>query len=138
MEREDLERKRDEVELVADHRNRLADEEQAEVAVTQRREDLQAHSVTSMVTARGSASGGQSRGVSLGASVWGRQSRGVAGHQRVGRSASIGRESAPQRAAHIATRTRISSDIKTSTPLAFPGSNSGATSTFVVTFRHSG
>src|SRR6266550_4231735 len=77
MEREDLERKRDEVELVADHRNRLADEEQAEVAVTQRREDLQAHSVTSMVTARGLASGGQSRGVSLGASVWGRQSGGV-------------------------------------------------------------
>src|SRR5438477_5719235 len=74
MEREDLERKRDEVELVADHRDRLADEEQAEVAVTQRREDLQAHSVTSMVTARGSASAGsisgrQSGGVSLGASV---------------------------------------------------------------------
>jgi hypothetical protein len=40
---QDLEGKRDGVQLVAGHRHRLADEEKAEVAVAERREDREAH-----------------------------------------------------------------------------------------------
>lgn len=48
------------------------------------------------------------------------QSRGVAGHQRVARSASVGRESTPQRAAARASRTSSRTAIKTSMTNSVP------------------
>src|SRR5207237_1109013 len=48
------------------------------------------------------------------------QSLGVAGHQRVGRSASTGRESTPQRTATIASRIKSRTAMRTSMDLVFP------------------
>jgi hypothetical protein len=66
------------------------------------------------------------------------QSRGVAGHQRVARSASMGRESTPQRHVHRTSKASIRSAIRTSMTSVFPGRNSEATRALLVKYRRAG